>query len=978
MDTTTLQLLLGVAANGLSAVLENSWSDATSLTVDVAIDSVRSDFTKLTEVTQGIDPEALQRFLGGPEFATAMHTLFIAHVHESDATTASIQEQFVSAFDRVFPGSNEAANLFAVLGAAVEKMLTVAAREGEPEAVDAIAAIRFRRLKEELAGLRSSLEETRATTSPDLQEYEKWAELYRSQILSRHGTITPPSLDTLDRVPVDDIYVAPKFRLEGPHTTDRELSPEQVAKSLDRTVVLGDPGAGKSTYAMMFAYDLAREHLQVPGGSLISFVINLKDYGAEKQNSRLSIIEWIEEITNSDYCASPPEGAISYFLAAGRAVVIFDGLDELLDTSYRREITADIETFASRFVTTPMLITSRRVGYAQAPLDPRRFDIFRLTELDEDQISRYASVWFSLRKELPQKQREQMSADFLSDSREGADDLRRNMLMLGLLCNLYRGDGYIPRHRPQVYEKCAVMLFERWDRGRRIVVQLEFERHLRPAMQHLAFWIYSNPSLRGGVTEAELVKSATDYLLERRFGDRDEARQEACRFVEFCRGRAWVFTDTGTTGDGDRLYQFTHRTFLEFFAAEHLVRTHPTPDDLSSVLLPRIRAGEWDVVAQLAFQLQDDNIDGAADLLLNDLVNQEDVDSDRDLLLNFAARTLSYLVPRRKSCRDVSRAVTERTWEWLMNEENVELEAKTGDPPETHAALVCADRENFDPVFETLKDGTLDLLSADVNALQAEAALEIAPNADMAMPGRRSAVEAWEEFRVRTFDLIWERVGAHAVSSRKIAYDGFVFGKASVDELVNSHTSQVLFDHRGFRLYGNRIRSPVIELFLSGQLEGARRPNGDQLGRPDELAQLGRILSQSSPPWDSTEMLHSGLSYHFRHERLSPWDADLEGSALFGAFAILAATAERIYFANESDLLLDGIAHGTGWVELLAPWIMHRFGGPQIDFPVLPLEENDLDVINGWSIGHWSVTVDPKGGDAVAMRSTLAGAEMSS
>ena len=42
----------------------------------------------------------------------------------------------------------------------------------------------------------------------------------------------------------------------------------------------------------------------------------------------------------------------------------------------------------------------------------------------------------------------------------------------------------------------------------------------------------------------------------------------AREFVEFCRGRMWVFTDAGTTVSGQRLYGFTHRTFLEYFAAK--------------------------------------------------------------------------------------------------------------------------------------------------------------------------------------------------------------------------------------------------------------------------------------------------------------------------------------------------------------------------------------------------------------------------
>jgi predicted NACHT family NTPase len=176
--------------------------------------------------------------------------------------------------------------------------------------------------------------------------------------------------------------------------------------------------------------------------------------------------------------------------------------------------------------------------------------------------------------------------------------------MLGLMCNLYRSEGYIPRNRPEVYEKCSVMLFERWDKGRNITVPLAFEEHIRPAMQDLAFWIFATGELQGGVTEHELTQRTADYLCQWVFGDPQKAKQAASDFVRFCTGRAWVFTDLGTTREGERLFQFTHRTFLEYFTACYLVSIHQTPKLLADQLTPRIARGEWDVVAQLAFQIQ--------------------------------------------------------------------------------------------------------------------------------------------------------------------------------------------------------------------------------------------------------------------------------------------------------------------------------------------------------------------------------------
>lgn len=304
----------------------------------------------------------------------------------------------------------EAEMLFDFVVAASERILEDAAKSGDHEAGLAMENIRFRRLSEEIRGLNHSIEALGQTEEEDVQSYLEWEVLYRNQVRVRHGTIIPPSFDTAARVPVDDIYIETRFRLTServPH--EFSLWRDEVVERLDRSVILGDPGAGKSTFAMKLAYDLAGGTTELPGGSLTPLIVSLKDYGAQKAATRISLVEWIESVVGSDYTAPAPTGAIPYLLAAGRAVLILDGLDELLDTSYRREITADIETFSARYVATPILVTSRRIGYSQAPLDPRRFDVAYLSELEDDQIRRYVDMWFGLRDELPPRRRVEMA-----------------------------------------------------------------------------------------------------------------------------------------------------------------------------------------------------------------------------------------------------------------------------------------------------------------------------------------------------------------------------------------------------------------------------------------------------------------------------------------------------------------------------------------------------------------------------------------
>ena len=64
--------------------------------------------------------------------------------------------------------------------------------------------------------------------------------------------------------------------------------------------------------------------------------------------------------------------------ADGRGVVIFDGLDELLDTSRRADVTARVERFCAEYPLAAVLVTSRQIGYDEARLDDRQFTTYRL------------------------------------------------------------------------------------------------------------------------------------------------------------------------------------------------------------------------------------------------------------------------------------------------------------------------------------------------------------------------------------------------------------------------------------------------------------------------------------------------------------------------------------------------------------------------------------------------------------------------
>ena len=89
-------------------------------------------------------------------------------------------------------------------------------------------------------------------------------------------------------------------------------------------------------------------------------------------------------------------------LLTGQAVVIFDGLDELLDTSRRADVASRVEHFCREYPLAPVLVTSRVVGYDQAGLDESQFVRYRLGGFRDEDVAQYARKWFALQEDAPQ------------------------------------------------------------------------------------------------------------------------------------------------------------------------------------------------------------------------------------------------------------------------------------------------------------------------------------------------------------------------------------------------------------------------------------------------------------------------------------------------------------------------------------------------------------------------------------------------
>ena len=808
------------------------WMSEVALRASERIDSLGIDST-------GVD---IEQVLMAPEVRTLIRELYVFGIGTQPDGVAVARRTFSAYWLEACPSAAGAADgVFDALADAADQALGSAVREGNLAALDTRSALRQRLIVDHLHAIERRLASlTRDELS--LSEVNAFETQYRAEVAARCAYITPPDFHGASRVPLDDLYVLPRLERTAPReeTDDAFMQFEQWLQSLDRCVVLGNPGAGKSTLSRKLAFDLAStpSRATVAGRSLTPAIVVLKDYGVEKREHGLSVRDFLEGGARASYQLDPPSGAFEYLLGSGRMAVLFDGLDELLDTSYRQEIRADVESFCRQYPNTAVLVTSRHVGYDQAPLAPDMFDLVRVAEFNDDQVNEYANKWFCLDDELSPQEQEEKAAAFVAES-SVVPDLRSNALLLALMCNLFRGQSYIPRNRPDVYEKCAQMLFEVWDKSRGIEAVLPIAEHLRPAMQDLARWIYSNDSLRSGVTRDQLIERSTEFLQRWRFDDIHTARHAAGEFVDFCRGRAWVFSDLGSTATGEDLFQFTHQTFLEYFAAADLVSTCETTNELASILVPRVALAEWDVVAQLAVQLKSRSHLGAADELLETFLKANGAAAARYNTTHFAVRALAFLVPTPGCTRTLLETSTDEMVKLTAEISEIEPDRSPTWPGNLVQALRGANPEVAEVAYGAMRRRLEELLSGDEQEAAAAARLLIhiwtTSGIDFDGPDD-DALASLVRGRI-------ERLRRLATANALLATDLALASLIEVSNLLEWHGMPVLFLPRpALATEGAGWFGPLAQdLWRSALGRG---------GLADGLDAVGRFARQSPPPWE--------------------------------------------------------------------------------------------------------------------------------
>lgn len=335
--------------------------------------------------------------------------------------------------------------------------------------------------------------------------------------------------------------------------TEQQVPGLEAVKLYDKLLVLGKPGAGKTTFLKYLAIQCAKSQVltqQVP------IFIALKQF-AETQNQP-ELTTYINQIFSD--CGVTEAQAIE-IISRGKGLILLDGLDEVREEDAERVLN-QIQNFTEQYHNNYFVITCR---IAAREYTFEKFTEVEVADFNQQQIHTFVSKWF---------QSKQMDlADYFIEQLEtnkSIKELATNPLLLTLLCIEFEDSGEFAANRAELYSRAIHTLLRKWDTKRWIVRQQVYQKlsvqrkedllsevafitfkrgdyffKQRDVEQYIADYIRNLPDAK---TDPEALLLDSEVVLK-------SIEAQHGLLVERARG----------------IYSFSHLTFQEYFTARKTI-----------------------------------------------------------------------------------------------------------------------------------------------------------------------------------------------------------------------------------------------------------------------------------------------------------------------------------------------------------------------------------------------------------------------
>ena len=390
-----------------------------------------------------------------------------------------------------------------------------------------------------------------------ISEIERWAQIIKFSDLEGKKTLGSVYIQL-------DTYLIPArrhFSLIERNKT--KILDEAILSGSDHCVILGQPGAGKSTSMKKICEIIIKEE----SSSKYTFPILLRFRDLGDLNSKTPIIDHISKLLPLKFdlqgrndlnfelgIHDVKEEAIYAFINFIKPIIILDGFDELKNSNAKSTVLEELQKL-SRKLTESKIVVSCRTGEFNYELE--NSETFEIAPLNTEQIELFVKKWLINEAE---------AKDFLEKVHNSPfADTSIKPLSLAHLCAIYQRIGNIPEQPKTVYRKVVGLLIEEWDEQRTISRDSSFDGfqsyNKLEFLYHLAF--YLTTTYQSSTFSNSQFVEAYRSICE----DHNLPIERAHDVVKELESHTGLFIESGY----DK-FEFVHKSIQEYLTAEYIVK----------------------------------------------------------------------------------------------------------------------------------------------------------------------------------------------------------------------------------------------------------------------------------------------------------------------------------------------------------------------------------------------------------------------
>ncbi|WP_293336190.1 NACHT domain-containing NTPase [Microcoleus sp. CAWBG58] len=304
---------------------------------------------------------------------------------------------------------------------------------------------------------------------------------YGKRYSNRHGILK--ALGMREAVPLESVYTAVQFldeqqirsfesvqNLEEAYRQANKRGFQQqdcqkqeglkIANQKQYLMVLGQPGAGKSTFLRKTGLEALKGKKGGFKHNCIPVFIELKSFISSQIDIEKLIVEEFR------ICGFPSsEQFIAKALEQGKLLILLDGLDEV-PTVNTNEVISKIQNFVDRYDKSRFMVSCRTAAYRN---NFQRFTDVKLADFDDSQIEQFIGNWFQSEVDKQAGTAQKCWELLQKPEYAAAKELAHTPLLLTFLCLNYDRSQNFPNNRSVLYKKALRILLEEWAAEKRIL-----------------------------------------------------------------------------------------------------------------------------------------------------------------------------------------------------------------------------------------------------------------------------------------------------------------------------------------------------------------------------------------------------------------------------------------------------------------------------------------------------------------------------